>query len=152
MKPFLSILFLSIIILTGCKKDKYTTAPQLSYKSVSPNFTDNSINSVSPVITFNLTDAEGDIGFSQSDTSYIYMKNLLTGKSDSLPFPDISGITKSDFKADILASVGRVLDCRPVPGGLLHIDTLYFEVYVKDFAGNTSNTITTGDPIFYECQ
>lgn len=144
-------MLLTGLFFSACKKDKYTTAPQIKYKSVSPNFSNNDIQSVAPVITFSITDAEGDLGITDKDTARIFLKNLLTGKFDSLDFPDLRDISKADFKAEVLASVGKVLDCRPVPGGLVHIDTLYYELYVEDFAKNKSNTIVTG-ATYYECQ
>ena len=151
MRSIIMVVLLSVFF-SACKKDKYTTAPQINYKSVSPQFINNDINSVVPVITFRVTDSEGDLGITSKDTAFIFLKNLLTGKSDSLPFPDLKDISKSDFKADVLASIGSVLECKPVAGGLLHVDTLFYEIYIKDFAKNKSNTIVSGDPVFYECQ
>ena len=148
MRIVLTVVIVAFIF-AACKKDNYSTSPQIKYKSVSPNFSDNSINSVSPVVTFSLTDAEGDLGITGTDTARIYLKNILTGEFDSLDFPDLKDISKKDFKADILASVSKVLSCGPGPSG--HIDTLFYEIYVKDFKKNQSNTIVTGDPTFYQC-
>lgn len=152
MKVFLLIIT-AAFFLSACQKDKYSSSPQIKYESVSPNYTISSDPlSATPVVTFSLTDAEGDLGITGTDTAYIFIKNVLTGKSDSIPFPDLTDIVKGNFKADVLAPVGVALDCRTIPGGDVHIDTLYYEIYVKDFAGNLSNTIVTADPTFYECQ
>lgn len=148
------LLFASLVLIfSSCKKDKFTTAPQISYKSVSPNFTSISLGAVIPQITFHVTDAEGDLGFKQGfDTAFIFLKNNLTGKFDSLPFPDIKLSSKSKFEADVDVSINKVLECKSLPSGDLHTDTLYFDIYVKDFAKNKSNVITTGDPIFFNCR
>lgn len=47
-----------IFLLTGCKKDKYTTAPQLKYKSVNTNMLG---RGQTLVFTLSFTDAEGDL-------------------------------------------------------------------------------------------
>ncbi|MEO6406912.1 MAG: hypothetical protein ABIY51_15160 [Ferruginibacter sp.] len=152
MKYFI-FLIATTVMFSACKKDKYTTEPQISFKSVNPNATSIAIGSVIPVITFGITDAEGDIGFKKDvDTAFIYIKNNLTGKSDSLAFPDLNTASKSNFKADVNVSIETVLQCKSLPNGSEHTDTLYFDIYVKDFAGNKSNVITTGEPIYFLCR
>ena len=146
------LLLLAGCIFCGCKKDKYSTTPQIQYRSLSPNFSNNDVMSIAPIVTLSLTDAEGDVGITIKDTARIFIKNLLTGKFDSLDFPDLKDVGKNSFKADLLLSVSKGLDCRTIPGGLLHIDTLYYEIFVQDFARNKSNTIVTGEPTFYECR
>ena len=141
-----------LFIFSGCKKGKFTTEPQISYSSVNPNFTSVNVGAVIPEITFHITDAEGDLGLRKGvDTSWIYLKNNLTGKTDSLSFPDLGTSGKRNFKGDVAVSIATVLGCKPIPGGGLHTDTLYFDIYVRDFAKNKSNVITTGDPIMFEC-
>ena len=147
------ILACLIVFFSACKKDKFTTEPQITYKSVDPNFTSIDLGAIVPDITFHITDSEGDLGLkSGSDTSYIYLKNDLTGRFDSLPFPDLKFSAKSRFEADVQVSISKVLECKSLPNGAMHIDTLYFDIYVKDFAKNKSNVITTGDPIFFNCR
>ena len=150
----ITLLIISILFtLSACKKDKYTTEPQIEYKSVDPNFTSIELGAVIPNITFSVTDLEGDLGFKTGrDTAFIYLMNKLTGKFDSLPFPDIKLSASSRFKGDVEVSINKVLECKSLPSGALHTDTLYFEIYVKDFAKNKSNVITTGDPIFFNCR
>jgi hypothetical protein len=111
------------------------------------------LGSTIPDITFSITDKEGDIGFKNgTDTAFIYLKNNLTGKSDSLPFPDLQAAGKNNFKADVTVSIASVLECKSLPGGALHTDTLYFDVYVRDFERNKSNIITTSDPVYFSCR
>ena len=138
-------------IYSSCKKDKFTTIPQIKYKSTKPNtaYSNIPVNQQGiPVLTITVTDAEGDLGFkSLKDTSYIVIKNLLTGKKDSLILPDIQTSAGKDFEGDISVTLSNFLGAstRPRP----KTDTLYFEVYIKDFAKNKSNVIKTGDPVFY---
>ena len=146
-----SFLFtIAILFFTACKKDKYTTIPQISYESINPNLVQTNLPFQDmPVLTFKVTDAEGDLGVTTTDTSRIYIKNLLTGKTDStLIFPDLSGGTSKNFKGDVEITLNTNIilegSTRPSP----KTDTLFYEVYIKDFAKNKSNVITTNDPVF----
>lgn len=139
------------ILFSACKKDKFTTVPQISYKSVKPNTAFSNIppsQQSIPVLTISVTDAEGDLGFIDGkDTSKVYIKNLLTNREDSLILPNISTASVKDFKGDIEINLASLLgaSARPRP----KTDTLYFEIYIKDFAKNKSNVIKSGDPVFY---
>jgi len=135
------------LIFWGCKKDKFTTVPQISFKSIDPNvFSSSNIDpNSSPSVIFNLTDAEGDF----SDTVYAYIKNISTApfKLDSIPFPVLTNLRdRKNLNVDVSVKVRSILASsgRPNP----HVDTLQFEVYVKDNAKNKSNVITAG-PLYY---
>lgn len=147
---YFSVLGFICLLLSGCNKDKFTTTPQISYKSLKPNVVDRGFtNQVMPLLTLRITDAEGDLGLTASDTSRIYIKNLLTGNIDSsLTLPDLSGSVTKRFQADIEITLDTniILEggTRPSP----KTDTLYYEVYINDFAKNKSNVIRTTDPVF----
>ncbi|HMK04529.1 MAG TPA: hypothetical protein VK489_10070 [Ferruginibacter sp.] len=144
------ILATVILVFAACKKDKFTTAPQISYKSVDPNVVRLNLPfQQMPILTIKITDAEGDLGLTDTDTARIYIKNLITGKTDStMKFPDLSGVGKGNFEADVEIKIdGNILlegTTRPTP----KTDTLYYEIYIKDFGKNKSNVIKTNDPVF----
>jgi len=141
----------AILLFAGCKKDKFTTEPQLSYKSIKPNAAYSNIpfnQQVIPVLTLHVTDAEGDLGYIDgSDTSKLYIKNLLNNREDSMILPNLSTAAVKNFEGDIEVTLSTVLggSTRPRP----KTDTLFFEVYLKDFAKHKSNVIKTSDPVFY---
>ncbi len=142
------ILACFILIFSACKKDKYTTEPQIKYKSISPNEYPNFTGAV-PRLTFSITDKEGDVGLKPLvDTAWVYMTNKLTGRFDSIPFPDISLSSKNNFKADVELELNLNHNCVP---GTNTTDSLYYEIYVRDFAGNKSNVITTPEPVYFRC-
>jgi len=147
------ILFVALIVLglAACKKDKFTTAPQISYKSLKPNTVYSNLPSQpAPVITLHVTDAEGDLSFVPgSDSAWIFVKNLLTNTSDSLQFPDLTGVSKSNFQfdLDIPLTSNNLIKGSPRPSP--KTDTLYFEVYIKDQAKNKSNVLVTPDPVYF---
>lgn len=148
-----SLLFtIAILFFTACKKDKYTTAPQITFKSFKPaegsNYTQFNDQ---PVMVLEITDAEGDLGkLSATEVSKVYIKNMLTNKEDSILFPDLSSISKSNFKANIEVGLRSVMGGRSLPVNQRpYQDNLSFEVYVKDFAKNKSNVILTDKPFIY---
>ena len=144
------VIFIISLLAVSCSKDKYTSAPQIIFKSVSPDRVSSGVTLGSPeipVITISITDSEGDLGFKTgTDTSYIYIKNLLINRLDSFVLPDIQSVTTKNFQADIRINVFDVLrgSTRPRP----KVDTLRYEIYVVDFAKNKSNKVTTA-PIYY---
>ena len=136
----------------SCNKNKYTTAPQIKFKSITSPFIFTLDVKQSPILTIEITDAEGDIGFKDGkDTSYVYVKNLTIPPflSDSFQFPkSISTVKGKDFKADVDVAIRSILatSANAAP----YTDTLFFEVYVKDFAKNKSNVIRTDKPLLYK--
>ena len=147
------ILFFAMIViaLAACKKDKFTTAPQISYKSLKPNIVTGIASAAGvPVLTLHVTDAEGDLSFvNGSDSAWIYVKNLLTNTRDSFQFPDLTGVTTKNFKFDLDVPLNSNNLLKGGPRPRPKTDTLYFEVYITDIAKNKSNTIVTEDPVYF---
>ena len=145
------LMALILFVLSSCNKDKYTTAPQIKFVSVQPNTLSGNLpitGQTLPVITFHITDAEGDIGFNDGlDTAYIYVKNLLANTNDSFKFPLLAGATGKNFQCDVEVIPYTLFQTstRPTP----KTDTLLYEIYVKDFAKNKSNVIKTTEPVFF---
>lgn len=147
------------LVCVSCNKDKYTSAPQIKFKSITPSF----INapgppSSEPKLIIEVTDAEGDIGFKPGkDTSYVFIKNITVPpfKIDSFKFPAALGsATGKNFKGDVEIALGG--DGSPGSGVLASTcatsnctDTLFFEVYVTDFKKNKSNVIKTEKPVLF---
>ncbi|RYY50898.1 MAG: hypothetical protein EOO06_02260 [Chitinophagaceae bacterium] len=154
MKNIIAIVCL-VLLLTACKKDKFTTAPQISFVDLKPNFAPigltNIQESLIPKLVFKITDAEGDFGNNDAgDSSWIYVKHLFTQETDSLRFPDLQRAPKNNFDAEVTVSMFTFIECaagQPRPG----VDTVFYEVYVKDAKGNKSNVIKTGKPLLTEC-
>lgn len=145
-----TVIFLLIsLFAVSCGKDKYTTNPQISFKSVKPNTLRSDLPTnlqVLPVLTLGITDAEGDIGFIDGkDTAFVYIKSLVNNTVDSFIMPDIQSLTGKNYEADLLIEPPFKRSTRPSP----KVDTLFYEIYVKDFAKNKSNVIVTSDPVYY---
>lgn len=153
---YLILMAAVMLVFLSCNKNKYTSVPQIKFKSITPSFLSTTVGPPEdgPKLTIEVTDAEGDLGFTDGkDTSYIFIKNLTVPpfKMDSFKFPSTLA-TRKKFKADVdIALEGDgaqpgVLD-RTCTSGCT--DTLYFEVYVKDFAKNKSNVIRTDKPLLF---
>jgi hypothetical protein len=145
------IIFIISLIAVSCGKDKYTSAPQIKFKSVSPNRVLSNVppnDPNMPLITINVTDSEGDFG----DTT-VFIKRIINGvphyKLDSFKIPDISSIKTKNFQADIRINSFDILRGDSTRPQRHKQDTLTFEIYVKDLAKNKSNVIITPDPIYY---
>lgn len=156
MNKLLSLLLLSVS-LAACNKDKFTTVPQISFNSLKPNTYQRGtpINAEGPKLSIQLKDAEGDFRFtSGKDTSYVYIKNLTIPpfNIDSIPFPSASALQRKDLDAEVVVDLkfGRgILTGTPNPPRRPFVDTVYFEVFVRDIAKNKSNVIKTADPLFF---
>jgi len=147
MKPGFWIVGL-LLFCAGCSKDKYTSSPQITFKSFSSNVWFNTVSQFSPSLKIEVTDAEGDLGYSNEPT-YIYVKNITVPpmKEDSFKLPDLSSLVRTNLKVEVSAEISSVLTSSNQPTRP-YTDTLFFEVYVKDKAGNKSNVITTPEPFY----
>jgi hypothetical protein len=137
----------ALLIVSGCKKNKFTTEPQISFKAITPNAYSNSTADANlPILTLKVTDAEGDIGFNAGkDTAFIYLTNLRTNRFDSITLPDIKPIAINNFDAEVSVNLKQFLG---VPNNSKK-DTIYFNVYLKDFAKHKSNVLKTETPVYY---
>jgi len=139
-KVILSILICFVFI--SCKKENYTTQPQISFLSITPStwYSDNP-SLTGPQLSFKLTDAEGDFGFQDTSISFVYIRleNDTLNPPDSLAFPNLPIPNKSNLNVEVSVDISTALPPPHFPSPFT--DTLYFELYVKDFAGHKSNVI-----------
>lgn len=155
-----------LVILASCNKNGGNNAPQIKFKAITPSYNGNLLNQPLPILTIQLKDEDGDIGFDEmKDTSYLYVKNITVPpfKIDSFKFPtSLAMVAKASFKnfvdveldlnGNVFIPGSAILypSVRPSPSP--RRDTTFFEVYAKDFKKNKSNVIRTDDPIIYITQ
>lgn len=156
MKNTLIFICVLAIGMLSCKKDKFTTEPQIKFVDVSPNNFSSDLTSLykdfAPKLILKVTDAEGDFGSADiTDSSMIYLKNLLTNSIDSFKFPDLARAPKSDFNAEVSINLFEALECRNSGPARPRVDTTFYEVYITDAKKNKSNVITTTKPVLYQC-
>lgn len=141
MKAKILILFVIALITNSCNKNTYTTSPQLTFKSVnSTSFTNGDI------VSFNIqfTDKEGDV---QDSIWILRVSKICPGSFASLypysmpqftPTKDLKGIIEIDFRYNQYNTGYPSLS-----GCGVKNDTSYFKFWIKDNAGNVSDTVSS---------
>lgn len=135
------------ILMAGCSKDKYTTKPQLTFKSVK-NYTVERGGLIH--ITIGFTDKEGDI----SDTLYIQNRTAACPASDfqspaAYPIPDFPTSSNLSGNIDIIYENGSVDTQNALysANSCEKPDTTFFYFWIKDKANNVSDTVRTDKPL-----
>jgi hypothetical protein len=146
----IGIILLSFSFLAACNKDKFTTVPQIKFISLTPNSWSSDNTSISgPKLKFQITDREGDLGWQNDAPSYVYIRlsRDTTEPYDSLRFPAIQLADPTNLNAEVEVDIAEALPPPHSPRPFM--DTVYFDVYVKDRANNKSNILRTPEPFFY---
>jgi len=158
--------FIIAIIISCTKPPDYPIEPVLEFKNLSrSSMIQGDVNNDSILVTFGFTDGDGDLG--NNDTLFdIYLKDTR--------FPEIPGVNPTQYKMPFvpIQGVGNGISgditvltytsCCVYPDStfppcdtsaytLYPIDTLIFEIHIKDRAGHESNRILS-DPIILQCK
>lgn len=150
-RHLLVVILFSIIGLAACQKEKAgNTPPSISDLAISPNTVNNGDARDTVFVTFKVTDRNGDLGNDPYKKQFdVFLKDSRDHNETGFPFPEIPKDIQSSGKgitafATVKINAGLFLQLRQDrPEG----DTLYYEVYVKDRAGNMSNKLST--PLIY---
>ena len=140
------LIILLALFASGCGKSKFTTAPQLQYKSVNTNVLDH--NQIIE-FTLRLTDKEGDVS-----AAWIYIKKTVPTcpgseflDSMSIPaFPAGSNVDANltiDYAngVNVIDGNGNVIRNILTPQCNMN-DTCKFQFVLRDNAGHLSDTAT----------
>ena len=143
--------------LSACKKDKFESVPQIEFIDVVRNVVPRQLTSLekdlAPILRIKVRDAEGDFGRpGTTDSSSIIIKHLLTNDVDSVPFPDLSRAPKSNFEADVEVNLFGSIGCLSGGPARPRVDTIFYQVYIRDGKNNKSNVITTSVPVLRTCE
>ena len=138
------IFFSIIFILSSClKNNNYPNEPIITFISATPNVVKEGIDDI--FIKFSFTDGDGDLGVIETDTAAVDLiytiyrvQSTNADFTGRLPYITQSGNNKAlAGEVELKFSSGFLL--QPP----LTQDTIYYDIKIKDRAGNTSNTITT---------
>ena len=141
LKFLLSLLTLYVFLFAACKKEKYTTEPQIKFKSISPSVAVKT-NIISFICSF--TDQEGDI-----QDSVLYVFKRFNG-AVTLPFdtvrlklnPDVIPIGRLG-EIELRFSYGELLSDNSA--AFLSLETVDREVsfglIIRDKAAHRSNYV-----------
>ena len=140
LKPFFLItLLICFVFISSCKKKKdvSTTTPQITFISISPSSAVEYQNSIT--ITFSYDDLDGDLGEDNPNVTNLFV----TDSRNSVTYQyRISQLAPSGSNIHIKGNLNTVIKSTAITDASSSQSVTY-SVYVKDRAGNTSNTITT---------
>lgn len=133
------------VALVGCiDPPNYSTTPKLEYRSTDKEFVDELIEELN--ITFYFEDGDGDIGLTEQDTfNNLFLIDSRTGFPVDFRIPNIpanGGV--DDIRGTIVLTKSDVNCIGTIA------DTLTYDIYMIDKAGNQSNVITT-DTVIVNC-
>lgn len=133
--------------LAACKKDQYTTKPQIKLKSVN---TERVAKRSVLVMQVEVTDKEGDI----QDTLFLErIRYSCDPKSEFYAYKVADFPTQSHLKAELDLTFYNGVDDPSYTGTINNAcsftrpdlaDSGYYKIWLKDKASNVSDTITTG--------
>ncbi len=141
MRPILIIAIISIIATSCNKKTKMANVPKLTFKELSTKTiqagSEGNVN-----ISFLFEDGDGNIGFG---TNNLFLKDSRDTQLIPYTIPKIPDKfnPESGLKGVILVQFPAAFLLLRTDTLHLNTDTLTWDIYMKDQAGNVSNTITT---------
>lgn len=146
---FFCLLLLFPFIFASCKKNtNVSKIPAISFRSMDPASV-KAGSDTTVLIKFNFEDGDGDIGFGTPNLFFrdsrdtIWAPFLIPNIPDRFnPEAGLKGIIQVEYEAAFLL----------LRNDSLHkdYDTLHWDIYMKDKAGNESNIITTPDLYLYK--
>ncbi len=142
---YTALLLSCLILLATCQKNTASKIPSITFKLVTPDSLVVRRNDTC-FIYFSFTDGDADIG--NSSISQIYWKDLRFDSAGfvSSDFPPILDIVE-DPKKGLEGTIMLIPDPGPIPRpDSMHFhfaDTVAYEIYITDRAGNMSNHIRT---------
>lgn len=148
LRPLLALLCAAA--LAGCNKDDspLSTTPSIAFESLDPRTVKAASSEDTLFLTFRFSDGDADLGVGL-DASGQY-DVFLTDSRDSVVnqylFPEIDDALRDPAKGMTGTATIIIQAALLRPRDSLHAalgDTLQYEVYVKDRAGNESNRFMT---------
>jgi len=137
--------FLFIILFTSCflffffKKDKPVASdtPEISFVSATPSTVTEYADSL--VLTISYKDGDGDLGENNPNVKNMFVTDNRIGIT--YPFR-IQQLTPSGSSISIQGELNAVINNLAITDGS-NSQTATFTIYVKDRAGNQSNSVTS---------
>lgn len=128
----------TFLFFVSCKKKKDSiTDPHIDFVSISPSSAVEYVNSITIAISYD--DLDGDLGEDNANVSNLYV----TDSRNSVQYNyRISQLAPDNANIHIKGNLNIVIKNTAITDGSSSQSVTY-SVYLKDRAGNSSNTITT---------
>ena len=162
LKKYTYYLFFSLLVVACASPPEYPDTPAIEFleltKDTLPRAFRGDIFTDSTFISLSFTDGDGDIGARDSSLNLVVIDSR-NGFENDFRIPFVPEFGDSGLKGEI--SVRILTSCCIFPDSLYLIgcesewpdmpyDVVTYDVYIKDRAGNFSNTITTS-PLYIRC-
>lgn len=129
---------LLVFLLASCKKDKTeSTTPQIEFVSISPSSAVEYANSIT--ISFSYDDLDGDLGQNDPNISNLFVTDSRNNVTYNYR---ISQLAPDGANIHIQGNLNAVIKNTAITDASSSQSVTY-SVYIKDRAGNVSNTVTT---------
>lgn len=138
LHTFIGLAGLAVMVVAGCKKEGITTKPKLTFKSVT---TEQVQLNQDISFTFDFSDKEGDFNDSiwVIKTSTSWCDGASFADSVSWTMPDLSG--RKNVEGELEIRMLYQLDLAAIAcDGVDTLENVLFKFYIKDLAGNVSDT------------
>ena len=139
MKTTLVLAIFTLFCITiSCEKDPvFTTQPTITLVRITPEIAQEYVDSI--VFTIGYTDGDGDLGENTAQAQNLF----LTDNRIGVTYPyRISQLGPDGAQIPIQGNINIVLPNTGITDNSTQ-QTVTFDIFVKDRAGNQSNTITT---------
>ncbi len=151
MKRCIALFVVLFLVFSSCKRHSNMSAiPAITLVEMTPNSVQQGSSEDTVYIKFTLTDGDADLGHDVSSSDYdIYIRDNHTDSFTGYFFPEIAQNVLDPSKGIsgtcTFKMLGALIYVRPDTVHLIKGDTVHYELYIKDRAGNTSNHISTPD-------
>jgi hypothetical protein len=136
-KILVSLGYISLI-LSGCSKDEPTISntPKIELLDVTPLVIQEFSDEV--VFTLSYLDGDGDLGENHPDAKNLWITDNRMGLTYAYRVPQLAPEGKVAIKGTLIVSLKNVV----ITDGSSQQNVMY-NIYLKDRAGNISNTVTS---------
>ena len=135
---FMAVIFISVVV-SSCKKNKTesTTTPQITFISISPSSAVEYVSSIT--IAFSYDDLDGDLGQNDPGVTNLF----ITDSRNNITYSyRISQLAPEGSNIHIKGNLNAVIKNTAITDNSSSQSVTY-SLYIKDRAGNASNSITT---------
>ena len=131
---------LIVTLLFSCKKDDaLSVVPTIEFQSISPSIAQEYIDDI--IITISYTDEDGDLGENSADIDNLFVEDSRNGIVYHYRIPQLA---PNGNEIAIEGNFNITINGSGITNSSISQQVNY-AVYVKDRAGNKSNTITTSN-------
>ena len=155
-----SLIILSLLFLGCARPPDYPIEPVIEYLSLSNNSMSQSNIADRVLATISFTDGDGDLGDDNGETT-IFIKDLRDDSPENsakilpkVPEPGANNGISGEITFQLLHSCciwpPQFTQAPCSPSTAYPVDTIVYEVYIIDRAGNESNRVQLA-PIYLQC-